>query len=118
MVLLKDSFEIVLTKGGFSIPAGVMPFTAMITACRNQAPSCQAAIAAINSETVTGAKIDATGKATFSGVKPGTYYVMGSGGAPAAAGAAAQQFMWNVKVDLKAGANSITIDQRNGAPVK
>jgi hypothetical protein len=26
--------------------------------------------------------------------------------------------MWNVKVDLKAGANSITIDQRNGAPVK
>jgi hypothetical protein len=118
LVLLKDSFEIVLTKGGFSIPAGVMPFTAMITACRNQAPSCQAAIAAINSETVAGAKIDATGKATFSGVKPGTYYVMGSGGAPAAAGAAAQQFMWNVKVDLKAGANSITIDQRNGTPVK
>jgi hypothetical protein len=118
LVLLKDSFEVLLTKGGFTIPAGVMPFTAMMTACRNQTPSCQAAIAAINSKTVTGAKIDATGKATFSGVKPGTYYVMGSGAAPATAGAAAQQFMWNVKVDLKAGANSITIDQRNGAPVK
>jgi hypothetical protein len=28
-----------------------------------------------------------------------------------------QRILWDLKVELKAGANSVTIDQRNAAPV-
>jgi hypothetical protein len=84
----------------------------MILACSQRSPDCQKASAAIGAQTATGAKLDATGKATFPGVAPGTYYLMGSslGGR--------QPFLWNVRVDLKAGANSVTLDQHNATPVK
>lgn len=111
-VLLRDNFDNVLTKAGFPVPAGVQPFKAMILACGQRSPDCQKASAAIGAQTVTGAKLDATGRATFPGVAPGSYYLMGSalpGGQP---------FMWNVRVDLGAGANSVMLGQKNATPVK
>jgi hypothetical protein len=111
-VLLRDNFDNVLAKGGFSVPAGVQPYKAMILACSQRAPDCQKASAAIGAQTATGGKLDATGKATFSGVAPGSYYLMGS------ALAGGQALMWDVKVDLKAGANSVTLDQWNATTVK
>lgn len=67
---------------------------------------------AINAKTVAETRIDANGKAAFPGVAPGSYYLMGS------TFAQGQMLLWNVKVELRAGANSILLDQRNATPVK
>ncbi|MFI5058344.1 MAG: hypothetical protein ACHQLQ_09160 [Candidatus Acidiferrales bacterium] len=112
LVLLKDSFDSVLAKSGFPVPAGMAPFKAITIACSNRTPDCQKAAGAINAESVSGVRTDATGKATFPGVTPGTYYLMGS------TFANGQMLLWNVKVELRAGANSIALDQRNAMPVK
>jgi hypothetical protein len=111
-VLLRDSFDSVLAKGGFPVPAGIAPYRAMVAACAQRTPDCQTAATAINRQTVAGVRTDATGKATFAGVVPGTYYLMGStlnGG---------QMLLWNVKVELRGGANTVVLDQRNATPVR
>ena len=111
-VLLRDSFDSVLAKGGFPVPAGIAPYRAMLVACAQRTPDCQTAATAINGQTVAGTRTDITGKATFPGVAPGTYYLMGSmfGGG--------QILLWDLKVDLRAGANTIALNQRNAAPVR
>jgi hypothetical protein len=111
-VLLRENFDSVLTTAGFPVPSGMQPFKAMILSCNQHSPDCQKASASIGAQTVSGVKLDATGKATFSGVAPGTYYLTGS------ALAGGQPLMWNFKVDLKPGANSVSLDQRNATPVK
>ncbi len=111
-VLLRDSFDNVLAKGGFSVPAGIAPYRAMVVACAQRTPDCQTAATAINAASVTGMRTDATGKATFPGVAPGTYYLMGSlftGG---------QMLLWDIKVELRGGPNTIVLNQRNATLVK
>lgn len=53
--------------------------------------------------------MDATARATLPGVPPGTYYLF------AVAGYNNQFLVWDLRVDLKPGANSVTLDQRNTA---
>src|SRR5208282_5198506 len=111
-VLLRDSFDNVLAKGGFPMPAGVAPYKAMIISCAQKTPDCQTAANAINAASVAGTRTDATGKATFAGVAPGTYYLMGStftGG---------QMLLWNIKVELRSGANTLVLNERSATPVK
>ncbi len=111
-VLLRDSFDNVLAKGGFPVPAGVAPYKAMIIACAQKTPDCQTASNAINAASVAGIRTDATGKATFAGVAPGTYYLMGSmftGG---------QFLLWDIKVELRSGANTIALSQQNATPIR
>ncbi len=111
-VLLRDSFDNVLTKGGFPVPTGVVPYRAMLMACAQRAPDCQTASNAINAATAAGVRADGTGKATLPGVAPGTYYLMGStftGG---------QILLWDVKVELRGGANTIVLNPGNATPVK
>jgi len=111
-VLLRDSFDSVLAKGGFPVPAGIAPYRAMVVACAQRTPDCQTAATAINGQTVAGIRTDATGKATFPGVVPGTYYLMGS------MFSSGQILLWDIKVDLRAGANTIVLNQRNATPVR
>jgi hypothetical protein len=111
-VLLRDSFDNVLTKGGFPVPAGIAPYRAMVVACAQRSADCQTASNAINAASVAGVRTDATGKATLPGVAPGTYYLMGStftGG---------QMLLWDIRVELRAGANTIVLNERNAAAVK
>jgi hypothetical protein len=111
-VLLRDSFDKVLAKGGFAVPAGTEPYRAMLMACAQRSPDCQTAANAINAASVAGVRADGAGKATLPGVAPGTYYLMGStviGG---------QILLWDVKVELRGGANTITLNQGNATPVK
>ncbi len=111
-VLLRDSFDNVLARGGFPAPAGTAPYKAMLMACAQRSPNCQTASNAINAASVAGVRADGTGKATFAGVAPGTYYLMGStvvGG---------QILLWDVKVELSAGANAIALNQANATPIK
>lgn len=110
-VLLSQSFEAVLAGAGIQAPAGVSPVKGYLTACANNQPACQAGVAATNSSTVSGAKADASGKAQLPGVPPGTYYFFCLGAYNN------QMFKWDFSVELKAGANSVTLDQHNAAAV-
>ena len=117
-VLLKESFDAVLARGGFIVPAGTPPYVAMLNACTNHTPDCQKASAAIQSETVAGVRLDATGKATFTGVAPGTYFLMGSGWINPTSATDRQLLVWNVKISLRNGAASFVLDQTNATRAK
>jgi uncharacterized membrane protein len=111
VVLLNQSFEAVLAGAGLQAPAGASLVKGYLAACANNQPACQAGIAATNSSTVSGAKTDASGKAQLPGVPPGTYYFFCLGAYNN------QLFKWDFQVQLKAGANSVTLDQHNAAAV-
>ena len=52
-------------------------------------------------------KTDLNGKGQFPGVAPGTYFGFG------AVLSEGKALVWNLKVELKAGNNSVVLDQRN-----
>ncbi len=107
-LLLRDSVATVLAKGGIQFPPGMSPQKAVGNACANRTPDCQKSLVAISADSACGVRADANGKATLPGVPPGTYYLMVSDNN--------QLHYWDLKVELKAGANSVTLDQRNAAP--
>jgi len=110
--LLKDPVNTALTKGGFQPPAGMSPISGMNAACANQTPECQKAVAAIIADSATAVKSGPDGKAVFPAVVPGIYYVFGMGqhqGKP---------LLWNVRVQIKAGDNSVTLDDRNASALE
>ncbi|MGO8818722.1 MAG: hypothetical protein ACLQVG_29105 [Terriglobia bacterium] len=90
---------------------GVSPVKGYLAACADRQPACPVGIAATNSSTVSGARADASGKAQLPGVPPGNYYFF-------CLGAYNQQlFKWDFQVQLKPGANSVTLDQHNAVLV-
>ena len=107
--LLKDPVDTALIKGGFQPPAGMSPISGMNFVCTRQTPDCQKAVAAIIADSATAVKSSPDGKAVFPAVLPGFYYVFGMGqhqGKP---------LVWNVRVQIKAGDNSVTLDDRNAS---
>ena len=106
--LLKDDAETAFAKGGFRAPAGTPVLKAMNAACEKKTPDCRTAVGAIIADSATAVKTDADGKATLPPVPPGVYYLFGIGQYES------KPLIWNVKVQIKAGKNSITLDQRNG----
>ncbi len=109
-ILLRDSLTNALIKGGVPVAAGTTPFKAMGAACATQ-QNCQQVMVAINSDSASLIKADANGNANFPGVPAGTYYLMIS------TKLNNQTIFWGQQVDLKPGANSITLNQRNSTPV-
>jgi len=110
--LLKDPGDTALTKGDFRPPAGMSPINGMSQVCTKQTPDCQKAVVAIIADSATAVKTASDGKGVFPAVLPGTYYVFGIGqyqGKP---------LLWNVRVQIKAGENSITLDERNSSPLE
>ncbi|MBI4455660.1 MAG: hypothetical protein HY644_07155 [Acidobacteria bacterium] len=67
------------------------------------------ALAAMAPHIVQAATTDRTGKAQFRPVPVGTYYVMGF------AKAREQAVLWNVKIQIKPGHNSMVLDQNTAA---
>ncbi|MGB8321358.1 MAG: hypothetical protein WCE52_00210, partial [Candidatus Acidiferrum sp.] len=106
-VLLRDSYGNALAKGGVTVPAGTSPYKYVAGICGSRTPECQKAIDAINANAASAARADMKGNATFPGVAPGTYYLMIS------TRYNNQPLIWGQAVELKAGANSVTLDQRN-----
>jgi len=110
--LLKDNAEIAFAKGGFRAPQGTPILNAMNSECEKKTADCKTAVASIIADSATAVKTDADGKATMPPVPPGVYYLFGIGkyeGKP---------LMWNLKVQIKAGTNSVTLDQRNGTLIE
>jgi hypothetical protein len=116
-VLLRDSFDNVLAKGGFATPPGASPYIAMLKSCANRSPDCLKASDAINGAGAAGTRLNATGKATFTAVAPGIYWIMGSGVLMAPNPADRKVLFWDLRVQLRPGANSVTLDQSNATPV-
>jgi hypothetical protein len=111
LLLLRQDVATVIRKSGVTIPPGTSPETTMGTACANHTPDCQKIRDALKAERAAVALSDGTGKGTFPGVPPGTYYLM------IATRFNNQTLRWGFKVDLKSGPNSVTLDQSNGVPV-
>jgi hypothetical protein len=79
--------------------------------CANKTPECPTVIDAVKANAASAVRADANGSGTFPGVPPGNYYLMIS------ARFNNQTLVWGQVVQLKAGTNSIKLDQSNGSPV-
>jgi hypothetical protein len=111
-VLTRESFASAVAKAGVQVPPGTPPLKVYGLACRNQSPDCQKIMRAWKASAISVAMGDMTGKATLPGVPPGTYYLMIS------TRHNYQPILWDLRVELKPGANSITLDQGNATPLK
>jgi hypothetical protein len=110
--LLRDSFANVVAKAGVAVPVGSSAYKVFGMACGTRSPDCQKIADAIKASAASAARADGNGSATLPGVMPGTYYLMVS------TVYQNQPITWGQAVQLKAGANSVTLDQRNATPMK
>lgn len=111
-VLLRDSYASALAKGGVSVPPGESPYKYVALACGPaRTPDCQKIVDAIKADSASAIRADGNGSGILPGVAPGTYYLMIS------ARFNNQSLVWGQSVQLKAGANSIALDQRNATPI-
>ncbi len=110
-MLLRTSYAESLSRGGVPVPAGTSPYKYVASTCTARTPACQKIIEAINAASVSAARADAAGTATLPGVPPGTYYLMVS------ARFNNQPYTWGQPVQLKPGANSITLNSQNAIPL-
>jgi len=111
-VLLRSTYADAIAKGGVQVPPGQSPYVYLGTACGNRTPDCQKIMAAINADAASAVRADASGKGAFPGVPPGVYYLMIS------ALYNNQPLAWGQAVQLKPGANSVTLDLSNATPIK
>jgi hypothetical protein len=111
-VLLRDEYSAALKKGGVDVPAGMPAQKFVASICATRTPECQKVLAAVTADAASAIRADVTGKAALPGVPPGSYYLMIS------TQFNQQNLFWGFKVDLKPGANSVTLDQRNAAVMK
>lgn len=111
ITLWRESWENIIRKAGVRPPAGTSAVKVWLNACASGQPLCQQVIAFAGPFAVANGRFSAGRQTQFPAVPPGTYYVFG------AARYNNQPFMWDVRVDLKPGANAVTLDQRNTTPV-
>ncbi|HEV2577895.1 MAG TPA: hypothetical protein VGU25_11865 [Acidobacteriaceae bacterium] len=110
--LLRDSIPTLVAKAGVAIPAGSSAYKVFGVACGTRSPDCQKIIDAIKASAASSVRADANGGGTFPAVPPGTYYLMIS------ARYNNQALMWDHPVQLKAGANSMTLSPQNASPMQ
>jgi hypothetical protein len=111
-VLLRESFGNAVAKAGVPVAPGMSPTKAYGIACQNRTPDCQKFGQVWKADAISAARADATGRAILPGVPAGTYFLTIS------IRYNNEPIIWDMRVDLKAGANSLTLDPRNAAPVK
>ncbi|HLW76939.1 MAG TPA: hypothetical protein VKS01_08130, partial [Bryobacteraceae bacterium] len=101
-----------LAKGGISVPQGTSPYKYVGSICgQGRTPACQTILTAIDANAASAIRADASGRGVLPGVPPGTYYLMIS------TIYNRQPIMWTQPVQLKAGANSLTLDPSTATPV-
>jgi hypothetical protein len=110
-VLLRDSYANALAKGGVTVPPGMSPFRYVADTCTSRTPDCQKILDAVKVSAASAVRADANGAGTFPGVPPGTYYL------DITTRFNNQALVWGQAVQLKAGPNSLTLDQSNAVPI-
>lgn len=112
LVILRDEYDAALKKSGVVIPPGMTGQKYMGSICTSRTPDCQKAISAIQANAASAARADGNGKGALPGVPPGAYYLMVS------TMYNKQILSWGFKIDLKAGANNVTLDPSNATVLK
>jgi hypothetical protein len=110
-ILLRTSYAQILARVGVSVPQGVSPYKQVGMLCAQHSPDCAKVNDAVKADAASAVRADGNGGGTFPGVPPGTYYLMISAiynGHP---------LLWGQPVQLKAGANSMTLNQSNAVPL-
>jgi hypothetical protein len=115
VVLMKDRLDNLVRRGGLPLAQGASPAQAwkdMAYTC--QPPKdCSALNSLINNDVVTGFTMPASGRGEFPDkVSPGTYYVSSYTIVNYVV------MVWDIKVQLKPGENSLALDSRNGEYAK
>jgi hypothetical protein len=111
LVLLRHNYAVALANGGIAVPQGMSPYRYVGSICTSRTPDCVKIMDAVKADAASAVRADANGNGTFPGVPPGTYYLQIS------ARYNNQPLSWSQAVVLKAGSNSITLDQSNGVPI-
>lgn len=109
--LLRDSIPNLVAKAGVAVPAGSNAYKVLGIACGTHSPDCQKIMDAIKASAASAMRADGNGSGTLPGVPPGTYYLMIS------TRYNNQALTWDHPVQLKAGANSLTLSMQNATPV-
>jgi len=113
LVVLKDNLEKALATGGISAQGRSSRVSAWAHACESSQsdPICQAGAKQLTNYYVSATKLDAKGSASFTSIPAlGTFYLIVDT-------SRAHHLMWNVRVDLKPGHNSIQLDESNITPI-
>jgi hypothetical protein len=110
-VLLRNSYATVVANGGVSVPPGISAYKYVGTVCGNRSPDCQKITDAVKADAASAVRADANGAETFPGVPPGNYYLMIS------ARYNNQTLVWGQAVQVKPGANSLTLGTGNAIPI-
>jgi len=110
VMLLRESFESLLRKSGrFGGQQSVL--RAWHTACINRSALCQQGLSQVEEATVAEGRMDRAGRIVLPAVNPGSYYLFAFG----LSVQTIQSLIWDFRIDLKAGENSVTLDQSNVA---
>jgi hypothetical protein len=108
-MLGKESLETALRRSGVGPTPGGTAIMAWTDACKKKQPLCQQGSSGIGAISLGQLAFDASMKFQTKPLPVGTYYVIGS------AEYNEQVRVWNLRVDLKPGANSITVSESNAA---
>lgn len=108
LFLLRESFESLLRKSG-SFTGQPSALRAWQIACVNRSPLCRQGLSQVDASVVSQGQMDGTGRAVLPSVDPGSYYLVVLG----LSFQTAQTLIWDLRVDLKAGQNTVTLNQTN-----
>lgn len=111
IVLLRESFDTILRRAGDSI-SGWAFICRMASQSPDMAAACQRGVNMVVPHQSGIVLVDANGKASFATVPSGTYYVFTHGVYNG------RHMIWNTRITLKPGANSIVLDAANALPVE
>jgi len=113
LVVLKDSLENVLASAGVNAQGASSRIAAWAKACERAStdPLCQKGVTSLASFVVARSALDPTGTATFMNIpSSGTFFVVVDT-------AYSQHLLWNLRIDLKPGVNSVTLTENNTTPI-
>ena len=110
--LLRDSIPNIVMKAGVAIPAGSTAFKVLGNACGMRTPDCQKIMDGLRANAVSAVRSDANGAGTFPAVPPGTYYLL------ITTRYNNQAITWVQPVQLRPGANSMTLSVQNATAVQ
>ena len=110
--VLKQDAQVALIKGGLKSNPYATVLQNWMRACAERTPDCEKGIRALQVYSVGYIKTDANGHALTPPLPAGRYWVLSD------AKIGDKKVMWNELVDVKAGTQSVTLDQRNALPVE
>jgi hypothetical protein len=108
LIVVKQSFEDILRNAGFA--NSTTRQTAIANwgeMCRAQSPRCKQGIDAMKDSYQRMIKLGPNGNVSFTNVPAQTMWLV------AIVPYGNQHFVWNLRVDVRAGTNSITFDKSN-----